>query len=53
MEKSQMSSNTATKEKLDCSTAGQGFAKTEENNIAPENCGKQNNKGFAQVDYSK
>ncbi len=51
MEKEQLSSNTARAEKSDCSTAGQGFAKTEKNNIAPENCGKANTKGFAQVDY--
>ena len=41
------------KEKLNCKTAGQGFAKTENTKIAPENCGHANTRGFATVDYSE
>lgn len=34
----------------DCSTAGMGYAKTDKNNIAPEDC-QNPKKGFAQTDF--
>lgn len=44
-----------TKNETDCSTSGKGFARTEENNIAPENCGcfSGAGKGFAKTDFGK